>query len=93
MLANLESLYSISEVAEKLLAGKVSSFSVRRWIAKGCGTPKVKLPAVRLGNQYFVDKTDLETFLQAINEPELHRKRQKSERVTKARRKLLKAGC
>ena len=84
---------SIAEVAEQVFSGRISGHSVRRWIAKGVGVPKVKLPATRMGRDYFVLRDDAEEFKQAVNNPDLYRRRKSTECNERAKRRLQKAGA
>lgn len=86
-------LLTSEQVAIEVFAGAVSPHSVRRWIAKGVGVPKVKLPARRLGRNYFVARADAEAFRERIGDPELYRRRQTTERARGAVRRLQKAGA
>ena len=84
---------TIGEVAEQIFAGRISGHSVRRWIAKGVGVPKVKLPATRMGRDYFVLRDDAEEFKQAVNNPDLYRRRKSTERNERAKKRLEAAGA
>ena len=71
-------LLTIKQVTNDIFGDLVSTHSVRRWIAKGVGRPPVKLRAIRLGRDYFVERADAEQFRRAINNPELYRRHQTS---------------
>ena len=62
----MEELISVREAAKESSRGMET---VRRWIWSG------KLPAQKLGNQLFIRKSDLETFLKNTN-------KQKGDRAT-----------
>lgn len=89
----MSELLSIEEVVETVFGGKLSLPSVRRWIAKGIGRPKVKLPATRIGRVYYVREDDAREFLAALADPELYRQRKRSERVQKAVEQLEAMGA
>lgn len=89
-------LLPISQVAAETFEGCVTSHSVRRWVAKGVGHPRVKLPAVRLGCNYFVRRCDAEAYRQALSDPEVFAARQRSEqseRSKRAKKRLETAGA
>ena len=86
-------LLSAGEVAEQIFCGRVSVHTIRRWIAKGVGSPPVKLVAARYGGVYYIRRDSAEAFLQAAGDPELYRRRQTSQRTEKAKRQLVKAGA
>lgn len=86
-------LIDIDTATERFFGPTVSPFSVRRWIAKGVGVPPVKLKSIRLGGRYFLRAVDIQEFIEAAQNPELYRRRQKTARVEKAKRKLQRAGA
>lgn len=86
-------VFTVREIADDVLGGKISTTAVRHWIHEGIGKPRIKLKAHRLGTRILVQRDDLIEFLEAIRDPELYRRQQKSRRVTDATRRLEKAGC
>ena len=86
-------LFSIPQATREFFGGNVSTFAVRRWIAEGIGHPKVRLHATRIGGQYFISPADAEAFIEALRDPSAFARRQKSERVEKAKARLQKAGA
>lgn len=84
---------TVKQATSEVFEDAVSPFSVRRWIARGVGVPKVKLPATRLGGVFLIERKDAELFKQASNNPELYQKRQRTERTEKAKRRLQEAGA
>jgi hypothetical protein len=86
-------LLGIDDATERFFGPTVSPFSVRRWIARGVGVPPVKLRAIRIGGRYFLRPCDVSEFIDAMADPELYRRRAKTERVEKAKTRLRKAGA
>jgi hypothetical protein len=86
-------LLSIESATEKYFAPAVSSWSVRRWIAGGVGKPAVKLKAIRIGGRYFLRPVDIEEFIRAMSNPDLYLRAKKTQRVERAKRRLVKAGA
>lgn len=84
---------SIAEATESVFKNTVTPFSVRRWTAKGVGSPPIKLPAKRIGGQYFIKESDAREFLDAISDPELFRRKQATKRSERAKRRLQRAGA
>lgn len=84
---------SVDEVTEVVFENLISPFSVRRWIAKGVGTPPIKLPARRVGAKYFVKESDAREFAEAIDDPEVYRRKQATKRSERAKRRLQRAGA
>lgn len=89
-----EDLMDLKEVSA-LLGGKISTHSVRRWIARGVGRPRAKLPAWRLGAKYYVSRAQLDEFLVDINRDvsRFHRSSSRSRRAEAAKQKLQAAGA
>ena len=89
-----QDLLSLNEVSA-VLGGRISTHSVRRWIARGVGRPRAKLPARRLGAKYYVSRADLNEFLVVINSDDsrFHRNSAKSKRAEAAKQKLQAAGA
>lgn len=93
-MTDYSNLLSITQAARNHLGGQVTAHSIRRWIAKGVGVPPVKLPATRLGSQYFVDRRDLDEFIEALSDdPSRFARKRATERNEKAKRNLRKAGA
>jgi len=86
-------LLTIDVATRRFFGSTVSPFSVRRWIAVGVGQPKIKLRAVRIGGRYFLRPSDVSDFLDAVADPELYRRRKRSERVARATARLQRAGA
>lgn len=80
-------LLSTKEVSEQVFGGKVSPFSIRRWIVKGVGQPPVFLRAIRLGSSLFVTRADAEDFVEAMKNPTLWQRKQTTKRFATAKRK------
>lgn len=91
----LTDLLTLGQAAEdpSCFGGRVSHFTVRRWTAKGVGSPPIKLKSIRIGGRYFLHPDDIREFKEAIADPELYRRRQATERCEKAKRRLQKAGA
>ena len=83
---------SVPEIVERVSPdGKpVSEHSVRRWIASGLGTPRVKLKAIRVGKKYFSSAEWVDEFLAAIQNPSLFVREEKRGRLSAAHRRLEK---
>jgi hypothetical protein len=86
-------LLTIDEARDKYFGPRISPFSLRRWISKGLGNPPLKLKSLRIAGRHFVRPCDLEEFIEASANPELYRRRQKTARVEKAKKRLVKAGA
>jgi hypothetical protein len=84
---------SIEEAKHQWFGDKVSTHTLRRWIAKGVGAPKIKLKAVRIGGRYFLRRRDVEEFVAATKDPELYRRHQLTIRAERAKRRLIAAGA
>ena len=82
----MSAYFSIEELCHSRYAGRVSTHSVRRWIAKGIGHPPVKLRAKRFGRRYFVTEADVDEFEAAILDPDRFRQYKRSEREKTPRR-------
>lgn len=89
----MDDYLTIQQTAQEVFLGLISPHSVRRWHVKGVGTPPIKLPATRIGRDYFVKREDAERFKAAIADPALYRNRQKSERSEQAKKRLERAGA
>lgn len=85
--------YSVTQATVELFHRTASVHSVRRWIAKGIGSPRVKLNATRIGKYYFVTEDDVRAFKEAVADPSLFYRTQSTERNEKAKRRLVKAGA
>ena len=63
-----DKLLLLSE-ARELIPGRPSKNTVWAWVRHGLKIPSgdfIRLRAVRIGGRYFVTKSDLESFLQAV---------------------------
>ena len=79
---NESEFLSIRDVA-KFLPGHPSVHSVRRWISRGVGTPRIRLKAVRVGTRFFVRRPDLDEFVESLQDPTNHRRRTQAERIAR----------
>ena len=89
----MSELFSIDEAAGRLFARRVSPHSVRRWIAQGIGSPRVRLKARRVGGRYFVRRADVDEFQKALEDPGVFARLKKTERAERAKERLVKAGA
>lgn len=89
----LDAEYITIPEAMKLFGNKVHIASIRRWIAKGVGTPKIKLRAVRIGGQYFTKREWINEFGEACKDPSAFRRERNRSRATAAKERLQQAGA
>ncbi|NLX55094.1 MAG: hypothetical protein GXY58_08270 [Planctomycetaceae bacterium] len=93
MAENYSDLLTLQQASRDIFGGRVSYHSLRRWHVLGVGVPPIRLRAVRIGARYFVRRCDIDEFLAAQANPDLYKRRQKTERVEKAKRRLQRAGA
>lgn len=88
-----DNLLTIDEAITQYFGSRVSSFAVRRWIARGVGSPPVKLRALRMGGRYYLSTEFCEEFMQALSDPTLFCRKRETERVELAKQRLRRAGA
>lgn len=86
-------LLTLDAVRDHYFGGAVTVYTIRRWIAKGVGNPRIKLPALRVAGRWFLRATDVDEFLVAVSDPAVYVRREKSARAAKAKRRLQRRGA
>lgn len=71
----MSDLIGINDATQRFFGPTVSTFTVRRWIVKGLGTPPVRLKARRIGGRWFLRPADVHEFIGKTADPDLFRKR------------------
>ena len=88
-----DQLLPLPRATREFFAGRISTHSVRRWIVAGVGKYRVRLKATRIGNQYFIARSDAEEFLSALRDPSAFTRERITKRTEAAIDRLRKAGA